>query len=223
MSQWGEERTFETDGASILVLPNVDTGGAFDTINLESRIDQLCLMSVFGDRILAGQLFERVKQQYEGRPYAEWRRPGPPQPAPVSPMVHVSSHNGVRETLPASGKPTWHTHEAIPCMIRQAGDSTWCQAAGCGLRWDTNEADPPRCPRIAVQQARRSAATRVASPSRSTRWRGWLGLLLAVLAAGSWAAYVWLMLDMLTLDLISAGLVIFAMILLWIVFRRHGG
>lgn len=35
------------------------------------------------------------------------------------------------------------------------------------------------------------------------------------------------MLDMLkvadTLDLISAGLVIFAMILLWIVFRRHGG
>lgn len=197
MSQWGEERRFLGEpNVEIVVLPNVDTGGAFDPINLESRIVNLTMLSSTGDANKAAELFDRLHKQYVGRPYAEWRRPGPPRPlpkpAPVSPMVHVSSHNGVRETLPASGKPTWHTHEAIPCMIRQAGDSTWCQTAGCGLQWDTNEADPPRCPRIAVQQAMRSAATRVAPPSHSTRWRGWLGLLLAVLAAlGSWAAYVW--------------------------------
>lgn len=182
MSQWGEERRFLGDpNVEIVVLPNVDTGGTFDPINLESRIDQLFLMSTTGDQVLAGQLFERVKQQYEGRPYAEWRRPGPPrplpQPAPVSPMVHVSSHSGVRK---AEGS---YFHEAIPCMIRQAGDSTWCQTPGCGLQWDTGEEDPPRCPRIAVQQARRSAATRVAPPSPYRYRRGSRALLYAALLA----------------------------------------
>lgn len=31
-----------------------------------------------------------------------------------------------------------------PCAVRQAGDSTWCEA--CGNRWDTND-DGPACPR----------------------------------------------------------------------------
>lgn len=32
-----------------------------------------------------------------------------------------------------------------PCATVQAGDQTFC--ATCGLRWDTNDTDPPKCPR----------------------------------------------------------------------------
>jgi hypothetical protein len=32
---------------------------------------------------------------------------------------------------------------SLPCMIRQAGDSSWC--GHCGLRWDTNDSAAPRC------------------------------------------------------------------------------
>ena len=32
-----------------------------------------------------------------------------------------------------------------PCNVVTAGDLSFC--AACGLRWDTNDASPPECPR----------------------------------------------------------------------------
>lgn len=44
-----------------------------------------------------------------------------------------------------------------PCIIRQAGDHTWCAKPGCGLSWDTNDPEPPICPTYAVAVQRRSS------------------------------------------------------------------
>ena len=196
MAQWGEKRRFVSSTAEIEVLPCVDTGGAFDPINLESTIGILSLMSKQGSDADVEELFERTRKMYVGRPYAEWRRPGPARPLPLDPPVsgrrpppeppsdlrHVSSHSGAREAA--------SYYEGIPCMIRQAGDSTWCQTAGCGLRWDTNEEDPPKCPRIAVQQARRSAgyypSRHAPSPHQAgSAWKLWLVVIILI----SLAAY----------------------------------
>lgn len=42
-----------------------------------------------------------------------------------------------------------------PCMIRQWGDMTGCIKPDCGLRWDTNDSNPPVCPSYAVAVQRR--------------------------------------------------------------------
>lgn len=197
MSQWGKERRFENGGASIIVLPNVDTGGAFDPVNLESKIDYLALMSTFGDRVLAGQLFEQIKQQYVGSPYAEWLRH-----TDMCPEEKWSQCPA--EQYPERDMNKFHNAgiaELPPCIIRQWGDMTGCVKEGCGLRWDTNDPEPPLCPAFAIgrpqshgnarrvsQAQARLSALYSGSPGRLSAFL-WTGLPLS-LAFGLSIAYL---------------------------------
>lgn len=75
-------------------------------------------------------------------------------------------------------------YEPIPCMIRQWGDRAGCTTPGCGLRWATNDPNPPRCPRLAVARGRVAPGRHYPStPSPSPHQKGLLGLLLAIMAA----------------------------------------
>lgn len=81
-----------------------------------------------------------------------------------------------------------------PCIIRTAGDTTWC--AKCRLRWDTNDPEPPVCPTYAVAvqrrkarevgQAQRRLAALYSEPSRRLWgiWPVWVALTLASIYLG---------------------------------------
>lgn len=77
-----------------------------------------------------------------------------------------------------------------PCIIRQAGDSTFCAADGCGLRWDTNDPEPPGCPRSRVSLARlgREAQRRIAPYSEPRRREK--GIWVACVALAIAGAYL---------------------------------
>lgn len=93
---------------------------------------------------------------------------------------------------------------ARPCIIRQAGDHTWCAEPGCGLRWDTNDPEPPLCPAYAVAvqrrssrelgQAQRRLSALYSEPSRRL-WGIWpAGVALALAGAYlAWNFVAWLL------------------------------
>jgi hypothetical protein len=147
VSQWGEKRTFNDEKAMIEVLPGVDTRRAFDPINLESTIRRICVLNSVGSPEAVQRLTKDVQKKYVGRPYAEWRRPEPPHP------LDNQAHAAIRSMRDMTTGPGFL--EEIPCKIRQWGDETGCITPGCGLRWDTNDLNPPRCPRYAVAVQRR--------------------------------------------------------------------
>jgi hypothetical protein len=199
MSQWGEKRRFVSANAEITVLPNVNTGeDPFAPINLESVITSLHVSDAKGSSLEINQLEQRLNEQYIGRPYAEWRRPGPPrplpQPAPMSggPLIHVSSHTGARTEYPERDMNKFSNAgyrgmvDIPPCKIRIASDTTYCAADGCGLRWDTNDPEPPGCPHSRVSLARlgRDAQRRIAPYSEpQRRHTGLLPVYLSFAAA----------------------------------------
>lgn len=121
MAQWGEKRRFVSSTAEIEVIPNVDTGGAFDPLTYDSKIDSLQLMNVEGDRAEAEQVFERVKAFYTGLPYVSWQRP-------------ISSRQAA--FLESQGLPP-------NCDAGLFSDLVVCP---CGVRFDVNDACPPKCP-----------------------------------------------------------------------------
>lgn len=197
MSQWGEERIFASETATIRVLPDFDTGIPFDPLHLEAKVRALFMVDQQGDKDECVRLFLEAQKRYIDRPYAEWRRPGPPRPLPMP--------------APISGGPTpmypgSSIYEPIPCKIRQWSDETGCTV--CGLRWDTNDPDPPRCPRLAVARGRVALGRHYPSTPSPYRyqtgslWPLWLALAVLAAAVG-WvhgpSILAWLMIQWLGL------------------------
>lgn len=204
MSQWGEERRFLGNNCSIIVLPCVDTEGTFAPIVADCRIESLHITHKDGSAHDIDELFERCSKRYVGRPYSEWQRPGPPRPLPQNPPVSPMR----REPPPPPSdlnpyrSPDVYPHrpmdkfsnagilETIPCRIRQMGSVSGCVTNGCLLTWNNGDPNPPKCPRIAVQQARRSAGYPTTRPGLSPALRGfvcgvlWMAISVAASAAG---------------------------------------
>lgn len=95
-----------------------------------------------------------------------------------------------------------HVYEPIPCKIRQWSDMTGCTTPGCGLRWDTNDPNPPCCPRLAVARGRIALGRHYPStPSpyayqAGSRWALWASLIvLSALTGWTYGADIlaWLM------------------------------
>ena len=82
MSQWGAARRFGRGGTRIRVMPDVDTGGAFEPSD-KGKIADLFLLNIEFipqlDRAVQRQAADRMlgelKNEYVGRPYYEWAEP----------------------------------------------------------------------------------------------------------------------------------------------------
>lgn len=216
MSQWGEERIFRSANASITVLPDVDTGGAFDPINPQHKIWKIFVTDSRGNLEEISQLTEQAKQ-FVGRPYGEWLHEHQKgiaerdyQKRSELQRIRSGTELTARVVHPAG------VNAMPPCIIRQAGDSTWCAKPGCGLRWDTNDPEPPLCPRWAVAQRRKEfrvgeAQRRLSdlySEPRERLWRildvgGKIALAVTLAVVAAYVGMTWFAPDLLV-DIDSA-------------------
>jgi hypothetical protein len=74
MARWGTSRDFDRSDATVKLLPHVETGKAWHTLDepIEGTIDQLMLIDMRGDRTVANAILDSAIKRYLGRPYSEW-------------------------------------------------------------------------------------------------------------------------------------------------------
>jgi hypothetical protein len=189
MSQWGIKREFRSENAAIRVLPCVNSEGPFDPITPESPIERVVIVNSKGDASEIARLTAQV-QQFVGLPYSQWQPEGKGHP-----FMKVARETGIvpdgdyekRTELQRKAALAYGVNAMPPCIVRQFGDLTMCVKPGCGLRWDTNDSEPPACPAWAVARGKVAVpgyptSGDTPSPHQAGSW--WpLWVSLAILAA----------------------------------------
>ncbi len=78
MSHWGEPRNFDSENATIRLLPSVETGDVWHQEGqiLRGIVGSLHLLDVRGDRKVADAMLAEAQNRYVGRRYSDWLRNG---------------------------------------------------------------------------------------------------------------------------------------------------